>query len=157
NEETDSSRGVLANPSIDDTMTSEPLAVSRLPALPEPPQDPTVRETFRAIVQRGSRILNIHRVVALAPGMIAAQAKYTTAMRQGLSLARPLQQLAVLRTAQVNDAGYELSVHRRATLALGVPEEKIDALASWRDSPLFDDEERAILAFVEQAAGGGDV
>jgi hypothetical protein len=73
-------------------MRSQPPALSRLPALPEPPQDPTVRESFAAIVQRGSRILNIHRVVALAPKLIAAQVKYTTAMRQESSLPRPLQQ-----------------------------------------------------------------
>jgi 4-carboxymuconolactone decarboxylase len=139
------------------SMTSEPTAVSRLPALHEPPQDPTVREIFGAIVARGSRILNIHRVVALAPKMIAAQIKYTTAMRQESSLPRPLQQLVILRTLQVNGASYELSVHRGATLALGVPEAKIDALASWRDSPLFDERERAMLAFAEQAAGSGEV
>src|SRR5436190_6903038 len=103
------------------SMTSEPSAVSRLPALHEPPQDPTVREIFGAIVARGSRILNIHRVVALAPKMIAAQVKYATAMRQESSLPRPLQQLLILRTLQVNNATYELSVHRGVTLALGVP------------------------------------
>jgi 4-carboxymuconolactone decarboxylase len=138
-------------------MTPETTAVSRLPALPDPPQDPTVREIFAAILARGSRILNIHRVVALAPRMIAAQVKYTTAMRQESSLSRPLQQLIILRTLQVNGASYELSVHRGATLALGVPEEKIDAVAFWQDSPLFDERERAMLAFVEQAAGSGNV
>jgi alkylhydroperoxidase family enzyme len=138
-------------------MTSEPTGLSRLPALPEPPQDPTVREIFGAIVARGSRILNIHRVVALAPRMIAAQVKYTSAMRGESSLPRPLQQLVILRTLQVNAAAYELSVHRGVTLALGVPQEKVDAVASWRNSPLFDEQERAMLAFAEQAAGSGDV
>jgi 4-carboxymuconolactone decarboxylase len=138
-------------------MTSEPTVVSRLPALPEPPQDPTVREIFAAIVARGRGILNIHRVVALAPRMIAAQVKYTTAMRQESSLPRPQQQLIILRTLQVNGASYELSVHRGATLALGVPQEKIDAVASWQDSPLFSERERAMLAFAEQAAGSGNV
>jgi alkylhydroperoxidase family enzyme len=138
-------------------MKSEPAAVSRLPALPDPPQDPTVREIFAAILARGSRILNIHRVVALAPRMIAAQVRYTTAMRQESSLPRPQQQLIILRTLQVNGANYELSVHRGATLALGVPQEKIDAVASWQDSPLFDERERAMLAFAEQAAGSGNV
>ena len=138
-------------------MTPEPTAVSRLPALPDPPQDPTVREIFAATLARGSRILNIHRVVALAPRMIAAQVKYTTAMRQESSLPRPQQQLIILRTLQVNGASYELSVHRGATLELGVPQEKIDAVASWQDSPLFDERERAMLAFAEQAAGSGNV
>src|SRR5258705_8141599 len=98
-----------------DSMPTEPSAVSRLPALPEPPHDPTGREISAAIVERGSRILNIHRVVSHAPRMIAAQVKYPTAMRQESSLPRPLQQLVVIRTAQVNGAAYELSVHRRVT------------------------------------------
>ena len=138
-------------------MTPRPQPVSRLPALPEPPDDPGVRETFAAIAGQGRKILNIHRVVGHAPRMIAAQIAYTTALRQDSSLPRPLQQLAILRTTQINDATYELSVHPGVTLRLGVPAEKIDAIAAWQGSPHFDAKERAVLAFVEQAARSGNV
>jgi 4-carboxymuconolactone decarboxylase len=140
-----------------DSMTLAPPPVSRLPALPEPPEDPGVREIFATIAAQGRKVLNIHRVVSHAPRMIAAQVAYTTLLRQESSLPRPLQQLAILRTSQINGAAYELSVHPGVTLRLGVPAEKIDALASWQGSPLFDTKERAVLAFVEQAAGSGDV
>lgn len=138
-------------------MTLRPRPVSRLPALPEPAEDPVVRETFAAIAAQGRKVLNIHRVVGHAPKMIAAQVAYTTLLRQESSLPRPLQQLAILRTTQINDAAYELSVHPGVTLRLGVPAEKIDAIASWQSSPHFDAKERAVLAFVEQAAGSGNV
>jgi 4-carboxymuconolactone decarboxylase len=140
-----------------DTMTPRPPPVSRLPALAEPPSDPGVRETFAAITGQGRKILNIHRVVGHAPRLFAAQVGYATALRQDSSLPRPLQQLAILRTVQINDAAYELSVHPGVTLGLGVPAEKIDAIATWQGSPHFDAKERAVLAFVEQAAASGNV
>ncbi len=131
--------------------------VSRLPALPEPPEDPILAELFAAIGARGSSVLNIHRTVGHAPKILRAQAAYAAALREQSSLPRSLQVLLVLRTAQVNDSAYEPSVHRRAALALGHAADKLDALPAWRNAALFDPRERAALAFVEQVAGSGEV
>ena len=46
---------------------------------------------------------------------------------------------------------------RRIAVSCGVSRDKIEALASWHDSSLFDARERAALGFVEQAARSGEV
>jgi 4-carboxymuconolactone decarboxylase len=96
-------------------------------------------------------------VAGHAPKLLRAQAAYATAMRNDASLPRDLQELVILRVAQVNDSAYEQSVHRPIAVACGVAPEKVDAVASWRESVLFEARERAALGFIEQAARSGEV
>jgi alkylhydroperoxidase family enzyme len=132
-------------------------SVSRLGDIPEPLDDPILADMFKRIRQSRGRLLNIHRVVGLAPKMLRAQASYAHALREDSSLPRDLQELLILRIAQVNDSAYEQSVHRPIALRCGVPAAKIDALPSWNTSPAFEPRERAALSFVDQAARNGAV
>jgi alkylhydroperoxidase family enzyme len=103
------------------------------------------------------RVLNIHQVSGIAPKLLRAQSAYAMAMREEASLPRDLQELLIMRIAQVNNSDYEQSVHRTIAIRCGVTPAKLDALPSWRDASLFDTRERAALAYVEQAGRGGDV
>jgi AhpD family alkylhydroperoxidase len=112
---------------------------------------------YEGIRAHRGRVLNIHRVVGHAPKLLRAQAAYAAAMRNDSSLPRYLQELVILRVAQVNDSAYEQSVHRPIAVACGATHEKIDALASWRESALFNGRERAALGFAGEAGRTGDV
>ena len=136
-------------------MSTSPI--SRLGGAPEEPDDPGLAEMFQRIRASRGRVLNIHRVVGHAPKMLRAQAAYARALREESSLPRDLQELLILRVAQVNDSAYEQSVHRPIAIECGASREKIDALATWRASSLFDARERAALGLVEQVARSGDV
>jgi len=138
-------------------MTTSNHPVSRLAGASDSSGDPLLSELYARIRAHRGRILNIHQVVGHAPKLLRAQAAYAASMREDSSLPRALQELLILRIAQVNDSTYEQSVHRPITVRLGVSPAKIDALATWRDAPLFDAGERAALAYVEQAARTGDV
>jgi alkylhydroperoxidase family enzyme len=131
--------------------------ISRIGGVSEPPENPILVEMFSRIRASRGHILNIHYVSAHAPKLLRAAAAYTRSLREESSLPRDLQELLILRIAQVNDSAYEQSVHRPIAVSCGVPPAKINALSSWRDSPLFDAKERAALAFVEQAGRRGDV
>ena len=131
--------------------------ISRIGGASEPPEDPILLEMFSRIRASRGHVLNIHYVTAHAPKLLRATAAYTRALREESSLPRDLQELLILRIAQVNDSVYEQSVHRPIAVTHGVSPAKIDALPSWRDSSLFDAKERAALAFIEQAARRGDV
>jgi len=131
--------------------------ISRLGGASESPDDTILADMFARIRAKRGRLLNIHQVVGHAPKMLRAQAAYATALREESSLPRDLQELLILRVAQVNASAYEQSVHRPIAVACGVPPAKIEALASWRTSSLFDARERAALGFVDQAARSGDV
>jgi AhpD family alkylhydroperoxidase len=86
-----------------------------------------------------------------------AQATYAAAMREDAALSRALQELLILRIAQINGSEYEQSVHRPIARSLGITAGQIAALPAWRDAELFDERQRAALGFVEQAAASGEV
>lgn len=138
-------------------MTESDRPLSRLAGAPESSGDPILAELYARIRAHRGRLLHIHQVAGHAPKLLRAQAAYTMAMREEASLPRDLQELLILRIAQINDSAYEQSVHRPIAVGIGVPLAKIDALASWHDSRLFDAKERAALGYVEQAARSGDV
>jgi len=138
-------------------MADPSSAISRIGGASEPAQDAVLAEMLQRIRASRGHVLNIHSVVGLAPKMLRAQAAYARALRVESSLPRDLQELLILRIAQVNDSAYEQSVHRPIAVACGASPGKIEVLPSWRGSVLFDARERAALGFVEQAAQSGDV
>lgn len=58
-----------------------------------------------------------------------------------------LLEMVRLRIAQIHGSRAEMAVRHRST---GLSPEKIDALAQWRGSDLFDDRDRVLLAYAEQ-------
>lgn len=131
--------------------------ISRLGVVAETSNDAILADMFARIRAKRGRLLNIHQVVGHAPKMLRAQAAYAAALREESSLPRDLQELLILRIAQVNASAYEQSVHRPIAIACGVPPAKLAALAAWQSSALFDARERVALGFIEQAARSGEV
>jgi alkylhydroperoxidase family enzyme len=129
----------------------------RLPGASDPPDDPILAELFARIRAERGHLLNIHRVAGHAPKLLRATAAFTRAMREEASVPRDLQELVIMRVAQVNNSAYEQSVHRPIAIDCGSSPEKVDAVAAWRESKLFDARERAALGYVEQAARSGEV
>jgi AhpD family alkylhydroperoxidase len=66
-----------------------------------------------------------------------------------LSLDPALAQLLRLRVAQLNPCSYCLILHTQAAHDTGMSAVKIAHLASWRESTLFSEQERAALAYTE--------
>jgi AhpD family alkylhydroperoxidase len=59
------------------------------------------------------------------------------------------RELAHIRASQINGCGVCLVQHPRSARKLGVDEDKLSAIAGWRDAPYFDDSERAALELAE--------
>jgi 4-carboxymuconolactone decarboxylase len=142
---------------LGDVTKESARSVSRFGNIPEPVDDPVLADMFRRIRESRGHLLNIHRVAGQAPKMLRAQAAYARALREESSLPRALQELLILRIAQVNNSSYEQSVHRPVALDCGVSAAKIEALPSWQASSAFEPRERVALRFVDQAARSGDV
>ena len=65
----------------------------------------------------------------------------------------PIQrEMIKIRASQINGCAYCIDMHTEDARALGETEKRIYALSAWRESPLFTDEERAILAFTDEMA-----
>jgi alkylhydroperoxidase family enzyme len=60
----------------------------------------------------------------------------------------------ILRAAFVRRSRYEWHQHVRIALAAGLTDEEIAGVQKWRESTLFSDDERALLAFVDDLDRG---
>jgi alkylhydroperoxidase family enzyme len=61
-----------------------------------------------------------------------------------------LRELGQTRAGFLRESQFVYSQHCKAARDLGMPEAKIEALASWAGSDLFDARERAVLAYVDE-------
>ncbi len=64
-------------------------------------------------------------------------------------LAPSLLNLVRMRVSQVNGCAYCLDMHSKELRAGGEAEQRIYCLDAWRESPFYDDRERAALAWAE--------
>jgi len=62
------------------------------------------------------------------------------------------KELVILKTLRATGSFYSYGAHERLALELGNPEGKLGDLVNslWRDSPHFDEGERAVLAMIER-------
>jgi alkylhydroperoxidase family enzyme len=89
-------------------------------------------------------------VFALVPEILAhAQAGFGLFGSRSRAMAPPQRELALTRTGFARGSQFVFSQHCKAARAAGIPDEKIQAIPSWVVSPLFDDAERAILAYTD--------
>ncbi|MFF4170790.1 carboxymuconolactone decarboxylase family protein [Streptomyces sp. NPDC001744] len=72
------------------------------------------------------------------------------ATRQG-GVPEALLELVHLRASQINGCGFCVDYGAKGARKAGVSDEKLFAVAAWREAPYFSDEERAALALAEYA------
>jgi AhpD family alkylhydroperoxidase len=83
----------------------------------------------------------------LPDAMRALQALATSVARSGLP--KQTLDLVHLRASQINGCGVCLDMHARGAKRAGESNERLFAVAGWRDVPYFSDAERAALALTE--------
>jgi AhpD family alkylhydroperoxidase len=103
---------------------------------------------WRILAERGS-ILHLYQMLLHSPPVAEGWLGYLTAIRQQSTLSGAIREMVIIRVAQINRAPYEADQHMPIARQEGVPAEKLDALAHWDDSPLFDATERAVLAYTD--------
>ena len=60
-----------------------------------------------------------------------------------------LRELVRIRASQLNGCAYCVDTHTKDARAAGESEQRVNAVAIWRESPFFTARERAALAFTE--------
>ncbi|MFI0929354.1 carboxymuconolactone decarboxylase family protein [Streptomyces sp. NPDC021012] len=78
------------------------------------------------------------------------------ATRQG-GVDEGILELVHLRASQINNCGFCVDYGAKSARKNGVSDEKLFAVAAWREAPYFSDEERAALALAEAATRLADV
>lgn len=61
-----------------------------------------------------------------------------------------LREMIKIRASQINGCAYCIDMHTREALMLGENQRRIFALSAWKESPLFTEEERAVLQLTEE-------
>lgn len=102
----------------------------------------------RIVAERGD-VLHLYQMLMHSPPIASGWLNYLTAVRQKSSLSGALRELIIMRVALLNNAPYEADQHAPIALAEGVSQDKLNALANWSDCALFDDVERAVLAYTD--------
>jgi AhpD family alkylhydroperoxidase len=90
-----------------------------------------------------------HPAMTVPDAMQAIQALGASVKKAGVP-GRTLT-LMQLRASQINGCGYCVDMHAKELRADGDSEDRISAVAAWRDTTYFTDAERAALALTEAA------
>ncbi len=90
--------------------------------------------------------IDIKQLEPQAYQVLYAMEKYLSAT----DLSLQLRELIKIRASQINKCAYCLEMHTKDARKAGETEQRIYALSAWEESPLFTDEERAVLALTEE-------
>jgi AhpD family alkylhydroperoxidase len=84
------------------------------------------------------------------PGALPALQALAAAVREA-GLAETTVALVELRASQINGCSICCDIHSRQLELAGEPAHRVHLVAAWRESPYFNDAERAALALTEAA------
>ena len=124
----------------------------RVPRVQDDTKDPDAQALFKELRDRGTAPLNLHRTYANAPKLARASLAVAQALRYDAIVSRADKELIILRATQLARGDYQFGQHRRLAISCGITEEQIDSLPKWRESKLFSDRQRAVLAFADGMA-----
>ncbi|MBQ0151569.1 MAG: carboxymuconolactone decarboxylase family protein [Chryseobacterium sp.] len=69
---------------------------------------------------------------------------------QNINLTQIQKELIKIRASQINGCAYCLDMHTKAALKYGETTQRIFVLEGWRETHLFSDEEKVLLAMTEE-------
>lgn len=70
-------------------------------------------------------------------------------LERSIELDRGVRDLVAVRASQINGCAFCLDMHWKDARAAGETDERLYSLDAWRESPLYDERERAALALCE--------
>lgn len=109
------------------------------------PEAKTILEGLQAKV---NPVPNIFRTFAHRADILEGVLKLNNAIKSDLP--GKFRELAYNKASRMRNCNYCLHYHLKAGKAAGLSADQLGSLDQFADSPLFDDEEKAVLAFTEQ-------
>lgn len=81
----------------------------------------------------------------------AWKATYGLSIAANRSSLTPIQRhLIMIRVSQINSCAFCINMHTKEALQLGETQQRIFLVSAWKETTLFTDEEKAILALAEE-------
>jgi len=131
--------------------------MARVPYLSPEEADPEARAVLERIAGDRGDLPNVYRTLANSPKLLVRTVALVEGLWREVKVSRLLQELIILRVAQLSRSDYEWGRHRMLARRLGLPEDQVHDLANWPSSPRFSESERAALAFADSLAQAGTV
>jgi alkylhydroperoxidase family enzyme len=103
----------------------------------------------RLLRERGAS--NIFLALANIPNLLDPLLTFTREMKFGAAIAQPLRELAIVSVGHFTGSQYEFDHHWNIALAAGLPREKMENLADWETSDVYDERDRAIIRYAREA------
>jgi len=126
--------------------------MARVPYLNREDLPEADRDIFdNLIAERGQPVGNIFRTLAHTPGLLRRFLALGGELRNKTALDPKLRELALLTVGRIAHAEYEFVHHWNLALRVGVSHDKLEALADWEKSPVYTDEERAVIRYASEA------
>jgi AhpD family alkylhydroperoxidase len=91
-----------------------------------------------------------------APAALHAMLGLEGYVSKSSKLERPLLELVRMRASQINGCAYCMDMHTKDARANGETEQRLYTLSAWRETPFFNDRERAALAWTEAVTSIAD-
>jgi alkylhydroperoxidase family enzyme len=127
--------------------------MARVPYLNREELPEADREIYdNLIAERGQPVGNIFRTLAHTPGLLRRFLALGGELRNKTALDPKLRELALLTVGRIAQAEYEFVHHWNLALRVGVSHEKLEALGDWEKSPVYSDEERAVIRYAAEAS-----
>jgi alkylhydroperoxidase family enzyme len=103
------------------------------------------------VKSRGTDPGHIHRTVASAPNLLRKFVALADELRNGTQLDPKLRELALMTVGRLTGAEYEFVHHWNISLKAGVRRDQLEQLADYAASPAFNDQERAVIRYADEA------
>jgi alkylhydroperoxidase family enzyme len=114
-------------------------------------EHPELAETIAKIKgARGGRLINVYRLMLHSPTLADAWFNFNQAVRYGTEIDGQSREIAVIRVAILNNVEYVKRAHGPSyALKEGLTPEQVSAITDWQSSNLFNDKQRALLAYTD--------
>ena len=94
--------------------------------------------------------LNIFKILAHGGLAFGAYTRLATALLYKGKLDPILREMAIVRAGILCGSSYEVFQHEHVSRSVGMPEDKIQALKTGSDDPIFDETEKIVLRLTEE-------
>ena len=113
---------------------------------------PKINELFEKIRANNWPVLNLNRIMAHSSGTARELIRLGAMLLSKTELNTRFRELAVMRIARLCGSRYEWMQHVPIALEAGLSREQLKNIDRWRESDLFNKEDKVVLAFAEEVA-----
>jgi 4-carboxymuconolactone decarboxylase len=111
---------------------------------------PELGEYIAKVKAGRGKLLNVYKLLLHSPDIAMSWLALNSAVRWESQISDGLRELAIIRIARLNGVDYIVRDHVPSqAVKAGLTAAQCEALAQWEQSPLFDAEQRAVLAYAD--------